>query len=50
MSEPTTCPECHHPMSEWFQWPGVGMYCFLCWVRSGYQRVISVDGEEAGHE
>ncbi len=37
------CPSCKHRFSDWFVWPtghGLYRYCFLCWVKSGYHRVI----------
>lgn len=39
------CPCCSRPFSDWFWWPGKGLYCWPC--RKTYDVIITLDMAKA---
>lgn len=34
------CPKCKRKFSDWFFWPGMGNYCFPCYIESDRKLLI----------
>jgi len=45
--EQKRCPKCDTPFSEWFVWGGL-LYCFPCWIDSGFKFVWTEDLDGRG--